>query len=73
MRAGRDVNTKLEDFAEKLNELKVDFQNKESEAKNHEKKLKDIQMSIEAMKTEYEEAKGDLTAIQVEFLRLLEN
>jgi chromosome segregation ATPase len=63
----KEIGTKLEDYAEKLNEVKGDYQTKESEFKTHKVKLKEVEVNIEALKTEYEEAKSQLDEIKVIF------
>jgi hypothetical protein len=45
--------------------LKNEYQTKENEIKTHKSKLKDLQLNIDALKTEYEEAKNDLADIKV--------
>jgi chromosome segregation ATPase len=58
------VSNKLDDLNDKLNEFKSDYHTKEVEFKTNKNKLKEIEASIEAMKSQYEEAKQELGALR---------
>jgi chromosome segregation ATPase len=65
MRASRDLENKLENFNEKLNEIKSDYLTKENDFKSNKSKIRDAQVSIDALKSEYADAKTTLQEIAV--------
>ncbi len=64
-RYNKDIEIKLDDFNEKMSELKSDYSLKETEFKNHKTKIKQLQSEIETLKREYDEAKEGLNEIKV--------
>lgn len=55
----------MDDFNEKINDLKNDYQAKETQFKSHKTKLKEYSTKLTSLINEYEEAKESIDAINV--------
>ena len=58
-------NSKNEELKEKVNDCKNDYQNKEHEFKQRKSKIEELQLAIDALKTEHEESQEELIGIKV--------
>jgi peptidoglycan hydrolase CwlO-like protein len=65
MRAGKDLENKLDNINEKLAEIKSDYNTKENDFKTNKTKIKEVQASIDALKTEFGDAQETLKEISV--------
>ena len=55
----------MDDFNEKINDLKNDYQTKETQFKDHKTKLKEYSTKLTSLNNEYEEAKESIDDINV--------
>jgi peptidoglycan hydrolase CwlO-like protein len=65
MRAGKDLENKLDSINEKLAEIKSDYNTKENDFKTNKFKIREVQTSIDALKSEFDDAQEALQGIAV--------
>ena len=60
----------MDEVADKVNDVKTEYSNKENEIKQKKAKLSELRSTFEAVKAEYEEASSFRADIKVSALRL---